>query len=125
MTQAAHGTAREAPTGDGAASLSAAIVAAFRDDSDSRSRDNYPVGGGMQVTRKVRKQISFYHLQRLETRPAPCSFLMKYKGLGPSYPGPGKLIYKHEIDFSRARWKRGLNCVFINVPGWARGPEVE
>lgn len=40
-------------------------------------------GWGMQMTRKLRKSISFHHLLRLETRPAICSFL-KYKGLGPS-----------------------------------------
>ena len=38
----------------------------------------------MQMTRKLKKEISFYHLLRLETWPAISYFLMKYTNLGPS-----------------------------------------
>lgn len=81
------------------------------------------------MTRKLRKQIGFHHLLRLETGPAIYSFLVKYKEPGFSYLAPGKLIYKHEIDFSRARGRRIqlYECVWsaYNVQGTARGPEVE
>lgn len=44
----------------------------------------------VQMTRKL--ETSFHHLLRLKTRSELSSFLMKYRDLGPSYLGPGKLI---------------------------------
>ena len=63
----------------------------------------------MQMTRKLKKEIGFHHLLRLEIWPAISSFLMKYRNLGPSYLGLGKLTYKHETGCLRARWKWTLN----------------
>lgn len=75
----------------------------------------------MQMTRKLREYISFYHLLRLETRPVIYSFLMKYKDLGPSCLGPGKFICKHEVDYVGARWRWGFNCTaFIECLQCAR-----
>lgn len=78
----------------------------------------------MQMTRKLRKSISFCRLLRLETQPVIYSFLMKYKDPGPSCLGPGKFICKHEIDFLGARWRWGFNCTaFIECLQCARSGE--
>lgn len=93
----------------GLASLPAAVLAALRGDSGGGSGDNYPVGGNAN-DQEVERHMGFSHLLRRETWPAICSLSMKYRELGPSYPGAGKLIYKHDIDFLRGRWKWGFDC---------------
>lgn len=65
--------------------------------------------GGNANDQEVERPTGVSHSLRRETWPEACSLSMKYKELGPSYPGAGKLIYKHEIDFLGARWKWGCD----------------